>query len=484
MRPNLDFVNRPASIHMGKISLILIILVNLSFSAFSQTKTGENGTKKGKIDGIIGDESRRPLQSATISLLQARDSSLVSQTISDKSGHFQFNDIPQGQYRVKASAVGSASAWSPVFDLSAPNFTLKKLLLAPVSRELAAVSVIAQKPYIEQKADKMIINVDASPTNTGSSAMDVLERTPGVTIDKDDNISLKGKQGVTIMIDNKPTYMSGAQLASYLKSLPASALDQIELMTNPSSKYDAAGNSGIINIKTKKIKAYGFNGSVTLNHTQGVYPIPGGSINLNYRDGKANFFLNGGFTRWDNYRALDINRKYLDTTPDRAVNSIFSQHTTNHSVKPAFNLKFGMDYYLNKRTTVGFVLSGFMNTETNSSASNILLEDPNNTVDSIVYSPSTTKTTWKNGSVNLNFRHQYDSAGTELTADADYVRYNSSSDQYFDNLTYYPDMTKKEETILTGNLPSDINISSFKTDYTHPFNKDLKLEAGLKTSNT
>src|SRR6202022_793295 len=112
------------------------------------------------------------------------------------------------------------------------------------------------------KADRMVINVDASPANAGSTALEVLERSPGITVDKDDNISLKGKQGVTIMIDNKPTYLSASQLASYLKSLPASAIDQIEIMTNPSAKYDASGNSGIINIKTKKNKTRGFNGSV------------------------------------------------------------------------------------------------------------------------------------------------------------------------------------------------------------------------------
>ncbi len=172
----------------------------------------------------------------------------------------------------------------------------------------------------------MIINVDASPTNAGSTAMDVLERSPGVTVDKDDNISLKGKQGVTIMIDNKPTYMSSTQLASYLKSLPASAIDQIELMTNPSAKYDAAGNSGIINIKTKKNKTKGFNGSLTLTHTQGEYPKPSASLNLNYRDGKANFFLNAGYSHWEGFQNLDITRKYIDTF--RAKRSIpFSPST-------------------------------------------------------------------------------------------------------------------------------------------------------------
>ncbi len=460
---------------IGKCALAFLILVNLSFSVKSQDKTA-------KIDGIVGDEAKKPLFAATLTLLDARDSSTVKQTVSDKQGHFQFDQIREGRYLVRASSVGHSTVNSPVFDLKLPSLTLNGLFLHTVSGELAAVSVIATRPFFEHLADKMVINVDASPVNAGSTAMDVLERSPGVTVDKDDNISLKGKQGVKIMIDNRPTYMSSAQLASYLKSLPASTIDQIELMTNPSAKYDAAGNAGIINIKTKKSKAYGFNGSATLSHSQGVYGKPGASLNLNYRHGNANFFLNAGISHGESFRSMDILRKYLDTTPDRSVNSIFSQHTSGYNVNPNFNLKFGMDYYLNSRTTVGFVLSGFSNAERESSSSNIFLEDPNNAVDSIVYSPSTIHSSWKNGSVNLNLRQQFDSMGTEITVDADYIRYSSSSDQYFDNITYSPSMAKNAETILTGHLPSDIAIYSFKSDYSHPFSKTLKLEGGIKTS--
>ncbi|MBS1601009.1 MAG: TonB-dependent receptor [Bacteroidetes bacterium] len=327
----------------------------------------------------------------------------------------------------------------------------------------------------------MVVNVDASPSNAGSSVMDVLEKSPGVMVDKDGNISLKGKQGVTIMIDNKPTYLTATQLASYLKSLPASAIDQLEIMTNPSAKYDAAGNSGIINIKTKKNKTKGFNGSLTLTHTQGVYPKPSGSINTNYRNGKFNVFLNAGYTRWEGFQNLDINRNYLNVS-DKKVNSIFTQHTTMKFTNPEFNVKFGVDYYLTNKTTVGFVVSGFQNKESNLSTSNIFLKDAQNFVDSIVYSTGNTKGKWQNGSFNLNLRHQFDSTGRELTADVDYIRYNSGSDQHFQNTTYNSDGSFRDASVLTGNLPSTIDIYSFKTDYSHPLKKDLKLEAGLKTS--
>ena len=457
------------------ISIFVALL--LTFTALTSRAQSD-----ARISGTVADSKGQLLEASTITLLQTKDSSRVKTTVTDKAGHFRFDHVPAGKYLVMASSVGYGVLYSTPFDLAVTGtHNLPPMVLTASGTSLQAFAVVAKRPFIEQKADRTIINVDASPSNAGSTAMDVLEKSPGITLDKDDNISLKGKQGVVIMIDNKPTYLSASQLASYLRSLPASAIDQIEIMTNPSAKYDAAGNSGIINIKTKKNKMHGFNGNVNLTHTQGVYPKPSGSVNLNYRDGKANFFLNAGYSRWEGFQTLDIGRKYLDAD-FKTINSIFSQTTNMHFVNPELNLKFGMDYYLTSKTTLGFVVSGFRNKEENRSQSNIQLMDPNYVVDSFVRSPSTNNTTWRNGSVNLNFRHTYDSAGRELTADLDYVRYSSVSDQYFDNLTYAPDMQLLEENVLTGHLPSAINIYTFKTDYTRPLAKGYKLETGIKLS--
>jgi iron complex outermembrane recepter protein len=465
---------------MKKILAMLIILTIITgfLPAIAQDHVG-------KARGVVLDDAQKPVEAATVSLLKASDSSRLKIVVSDKEGRFLLENLSYGKYLLSISAVGHEKLFTRQFEIRAgqQNFRFDKIVLQTQSNNLKEVSVVAKKSFFEQKADRMIVNVDASPANAGSTVMDILEKSPGVTVDKDGNISLKGKQGVTIMIDNRPTYLSATDLSNYLKSLPASAIDQLEIMTNPSAKYDAAGNSGIINIKTKKNKAKGFNGSVTLTHTQGVYPKPSGSINLNYRNGNVNMFLNAGYSHWEGFQDLTINRQYFNEVgSSKTLNAIFSQQTDLKFINPSVNLKFGMDYYLGKKTTIGFVASGFENSENTNSVSNILLKDPNDIVDSMVYSPSTNKSTWKNGSVNLNFRHQFDSAGTELTADADYIRYNSGSNQYFDNITTYPDNSNRVETILTGNLPSDINIYTFKSDYSHPFEKNLKLEAGVKTS--
>src|SRR5579871_1360875 len=309
-----------------KNTLTMLTVFVMSFFALA----GFAQNQQGKISGIVSDESKKPIESATISILKAADSTVAKTAVSDKTGKFQIENINQGKYLVSVSAVGHTTFYSAVVELSSSNSSidLNNISLPAQSKNLQQVEVVAKKPFFEQKADKMVVNVDAAPSNAGSSVMDVLEKSPGVAVDKDGNISLKGKQGVVIMIDNKPTYLSATDLANYLKSLPASAIDQLEIMTNPSAKYDAAGNSGIINIKTKKNKAKGFNGSVTLTHTQGVYPKPSGSLNLNYRTGKVNLFLNGGYTHWEGFQDLDINRQYYTNGgANKVLNAIFTQHT-------------------------------------------------------------------------------------------------------------------------------------------------------------
>jgi hypothetical protein len=435
------------------------------------------------IKGSVQDENKSPLEAASISLIKGTDTLSFKNEVSNKEGKYSFSAIPAGSYHIRISSIGHVRVDGTVFTvvsgmktLELPAFNLQKQ-----NNELASVAVVGKKPFIEQKSDRILVNVDASPANTGTSVMDVLEKSPGVSVDKDGNISLKGKQGVTIMIDNRPTYMSGPQLAIYLKSLPSSAIDQLEIMSNPSAKYDAAGNSGIINIKTKKNKAKGFNGSTTLTYTQGKYAKPGGSLNLNYRVNKFNIFFNGGYTYWQGFQQLDINRNYLDPGT-KNINSIFTQSTHMKFLSPELNLKLGMDYFLDSKTTLGVVFSGYQNNETDISQSYISLKNANNVTDSLVQSFGNIHGIWSNGTMNLNFRRQFDSSGRELTADVDYIYYKSGSNQLFQNYTYDPDMNLLNSNTLSGDLPSTINIYSFKTDYTHPFRNDFKLEAGLKTS--
>ncbi len=461
---------------MRKVFFLLpVLLLGLLFIGFAQTNTG-------KIKGTVIDGNAKTIESSTITLLQSKDSSVVKMSFADKNGHFEFENIPEGKYMVSISAVGHQKGYSDIFEITPAknSMDLKTIELVQQSKNLSGVTIISRKPLIEQKIDRTIVNVDAAVSNVGATALEVLEKSPGITVDKDGNISLKGKQGVQIYIDGRPSYLSGQDLVNLLKNMSASQLDQIEIMTNPPAKYDAAGNSGIINIKTKKNKQVGFNGNATAGYSQGKYWRTNESLNMNYRNGKLNAFMNYGFNKNYGFQELAIHRTFLH--PDKTIDALFDQVAFMPRHNTSNNLKFGLDYFADKKTTLGFVASGFINPETQLNYNTSYLKNASNEVDSIVNSTSNTKDKWKNGSLNLNFRHEFDSTGRELTADLDYSKYLSANEQLFTNASFNPNGTKRGQTDLLGDLPVNINIYSAKMDYTHPLKRNAKLEAGVKTS--
>lgn len=460
---------------MKKIpTLLTIILLTLGFSASAQDNTGQ-------LQGKVTDAKGVPVTAASVTLLKANDSGLVKMTVSGPDGTYQFEKLALGSYIVAISAVGFETGYSSKMQVTGAGTTQAgALALNNRSGNLKSVTVSARKAMVEQKTDRMIVNVEAFVSNTGANALEALEKSPGVQVDKDGNISLKGKQNVIVMIDGRPAYLSGAELANMLKGMQASQLEQIEIMTNPPAKYDAAGNSGIINIKTKKNKQKGFNGNISAGCGQGRYFKTNESLSLNYRNGKVNLFSNYSFNRNDNFQQLEIYRRYKND--DGTTNAIFEQVSFMKRRNLNNNLKFGMDYYLTPKTTLGVVFSGFANTQKGSGNNTSYLKNPSSVTDSIVYAQYRHHEQWKNGSVNLNMRHQFDSTGRELTADLDYIRYDIHNDQDFVNTTFTPKWESRYVEQLRGDLPSIIDIYSGKIDYTHPLSKDAKLEMGWKSS--
>lgn len=455
--------------------LLIIISIFISTSGFSQSG--------GKIYGTVRTADGKSFASATVELMKNNDSSLVKMASCNSEGKFDFESIKEGDYLLGVSGVGHEKYFSNVIVITSDALLidLKEIkLLSSSATTLKEVKVASKKPLIEQKMDRMIVNVEAAVSNVGASALEVLEKSPGITVDKDGNISLKGKQGVQIFVDGRPSYLSGVELVNLLRSMNASQLDQIEIMTNPPAKYDAAGNSGIINIKTKKNKQTGFNGSATAGYSQGKYWRTNESLNMNYRNGKFNTFMNFGFNKNNSFQELSIHRTYRKA--DKSIDALFDQVAFMPKTNTNNNLKLGVDYFANNKTTIGVVTSGFINAEDQRNYNTSFLKNGNGVVDSIVYSTSNMKNRWKNGKVNLNLRHQFDSTGRELTADFDHAIYSSQSDQIFTNTSYNPDESLRGQTDLMGNLPVDIKIYSAKIDYTHPLKSGLKVEAGAKSS--
>ncbi|HKC34714.1 MAG TPA: outer membrane beta-barrel family protein [Chitinophagaceae bacterium] len=462
---------------MRKFLTILIAVIALSFSSQAQKTTG-------KVSGHVIDGNTKTIEAATITLLKAKDSSVAKISAANKEGNFLFENVGEGKYFVSITAVGHTKGFSDVFEItpSNTNVTLKTIELIPVAKNLAGVTVSAKKPLIEQKIDRTIVNVEASVTNVGTSALEVLEKSPGVSIDKDGNISLKGKQGVQIYIDGRPTYLSGTDLANYLRNLSSSQLDQIEIMTNPPAKYDAAGNAGVINIKTKKTKQFGYSGSLSSTWSQGRYPKVGESFNFNYRKNKINLFTNIGYSNRKNWQDLDIQRKFIEHST-KEIKSNFEQESRIREQGKSYNAKVGFDYFASKKTTVGAVFTGYYNPGEFGNQSDVLISDPNMSLVSRTLAKTTNDKKWKNFSTNVNFRQLLDTTGQELTADIDYLTYRSTNTQDLVNAYYDPFgiPTTKADTLL-GNLPQDINIYSAKVDYTLPLKKGAKFEAGIKTS--
>ncbi len=458
----------------------LLLLSGVTSAVLAQTTA--------KISGLIKDEQGKALPSASVSLLKARDSALVKIAVTDKEGKYEFENITQGKYLVSISSIGYKKNFSSQINVAGKDVQVPAVTALQNAKDLGNVTVTAQRPFVETKLDKTVVNVDASPTSAGSTALEVLEKSPGVTVDNDGNISLRGKQGVIVMMDGKQTYLSASDLANLLKNMPASALDQIEIMTNPSSKFDAAGNSGIINIKTKKGRNSGLNGSIMVGATSSMYRLHGktyflpksqNSFNFNYRKNKINFFGNYNPNYFKNRGTLVFETRYLDDNKNitgyNNNESRFQFEGNNHT------LKLGLDWYANKKNVFGIVLNGFAFMGKPRPETEATLSDANRNLLEKLVSKTDNDLTFKNGSVNLNWKHTFDSAGRELTADFDYIRYSNLSDMVLTTDKYNSSLQFQSQSLLRGHLPSDIDIYTFKSDYSHPV-KGGKIEAGVKIS--
>jgi iron complex outermembrane recepter protein len=457
---------------MKKFLLPVIFLVSL----VSQAQT-----LVGKVNGKIVDGSQKTLASATISLLKAKDSSVIKFSVADKEGRFSF-DAPAGKFIVSVTAVGHSKGFSKVFEVTEnKEIDLETIELVPLTKSLTNVTVVSKKPLIEQKIDRTIVNVEASVTNVGSSALEVLEKAPGVTVDKDGNISLKGKEGVLVLVDGRPTQLSGTDLANLLRSMHSSQLDQVEIMTNPPAKYDAAGNAGIINIKTKKNKLAGYNGTVNVGYGHAKYGVHNEGLNFNYKVKKINFFSNLSHNSRKSSNQLTIQRNIFDTSNN--IINYFDQKSNMINQGHSYNGKIGLDYFVSKKTTVGVVFNGFSNPGTYSNRNYTKIFDAGKLPESEARANAAYDQSWKNFSTNLNFRRVLDTAGQEVSSDLDFISYARKDNQLMVN-SYYDASgapTTKADTLL-GALPQDIKIYSGRIDYTRPLKKGARFEAGLKSS--
>lgn len=459
------------------------IILLLTFGLLSIFCTLVYGQENGSISGLVKDSVQKPLEGAVVSLLLVKDSSLVKSALTEANGTFLFSGLKDEVYFVLISEFEHQKYRSGeiVLDATHRALVLEEIgLLSPQSGKLDEVKITAKIPVIQHKMDRTVVNVDAMISSAGNNALELLEKSPGVIVEQNGGIMLKGKSGVMILIDDKQTYLSGQSLQDYLKTIPASAISQLEIMTNPPAKYDAAGNVGIINIVTKKSKLKGTNGNVALNYGQGIYARSFNNFSFNHRNNKFNFFANGGINANKIYSDLYINRTYRNE--DQSVKSHFDQNSKFGGRQYSGNLRTGFDYYVSDKTTIGMGVSGTC-VNSKSGVRNISeIRTPEETLINTVIADNTDGVIFQNGGLNFNYRKNFDSTGRSLTMDADYLRYESRGKESYLNNTYDSDGDFIATDLLTGTLPSKINIMALKLDYTHPFKDILKMETGFKSS--
>jgi iron complex outermembrane recepter protein len=455
---------------------ILLLFLLLSTTAVLKSQA------QSKISGEVAGMQQKPLEGAVVLLINAKNEAIIKSVFTDTLGKYTFTTALPDSFLINIGAFGYKKFNSAVLYVNREQQerTIEKIQLQQAASTLETAEVIGKLPFVQKKIDRTVINPDALISNAGTNALEVLEKAPGILVDANGAISLKGKQGVLIFIDDKPSYLSSADLTNYLKSLPASSLATIEIMTNPPAKYDAAGNAGVINIKIKRTKTKGFNGGINTSYGQGTYARSNNSINFNYRVNKINFFTNIGYSINNSYQDLFIKRKYYK--PSGALNTAFNQNSYIKKQNTGANIKLGADYYINKKSTIGIALTGFRNINKTTTTNTAQLYDSANALQNNISAFNPSKRNFKNGSINLNYQYKIDTKGSEIAVNADYIDYNSLMDQSLLNIIYLSNGNFSSKTNLLSNLPATINIKTIKADYSTPLKNNAKFEAGAKTS--
>ena len=355
------------------------------------------------------------------------------------------------------------------------NDTTSKLM---ASKKLDAVIVLSKKPFIEQQIDKTVVNVQADITAASSNAFEILQKAPGINITGEDVINMSGKAGVNILIDGRPTQMGNKELANFLRSMPGSTIEKIELITNPSSRFDAQGNAGIINIRLKKNKLKGTNGNVNLAYAQNVHYRSNAAVAINHRSGKINAFANVSVNNNKQHTNGYINRHV-------AVNNVvknFNNTTVDMDRNVSQNIRAGVDYYLNKRNTFGVLFTNNGNWNPFNTPGNTFISS-NGIIDSSLQ--TTNDNLYKNNRSNTNFNYKYeDTLGNELNIDADYTFFKNTNVTNLGTAYLNKANTNYNFTANDLDVATNINIYALKADYTKQLKSiKTKIETGVKVSN-
>jgi len=447
------------------------VLIFSSSQLFAQSKVN---SIKSEISGRLINESKQEIVYASIALFQ-NDSTYINSAISTSTGEFKIMNVPSGKYTIRIDHIEYASYTSELFTVSdGAEKTLPTIILKPADNTLDEVVITHKKALIEVKADKLIFNVASSPSASGTNGLDLLKKAPGVTLDMDNNISLLGKGGVQIYINNIPSRLSGTDLVTFLQSMTSDNIESIEIISNPSSKYEAEGNAGIINIRMKKNMALGFNGSATSSFTQGQYLRYSNGLSLNYGSEKLK-------TNFDITQSQD---KSYDTFLDTKMQneSILDLNSRELRDRKAINIALGLEYRLTENQTLNFSAINVINQNDSDLNSRNDIFDINPTeLNSILISKSVIDEPSINLAFNLN--HQWELTETSnLNTALSLGTFSSDKNTYQPNTYLEADGTTVSAVDNNEfNGETDIKLWSAKTDFEKSW-VNTTFSAGIKYS--
>ncbi len=432
------------------------------------------------LTGQVTDEKGESLPFANIALFEAGSEKLLTGTVSDENGKFLIETSKTGQFQLVISSIGFETFRSEPFEIRA---SIKKdfgsIKVVEEASNLSEVTVRATRPEITIEADKTTVNVEGTVMAEGNTALDVIARSPGIYVDQDNNINLNGRPGVTVMINDRQTYMSSNDLANFLRSMPAENIKSIEIINSPTSRFDAEGAAGIVNIKLKKNNIDGVFGNVSVGGMYNGLLSPNTGVSLNVKKGKWTNTASLNHNQFNFQNELNIDRNFQI---DEGVSS-FQQDSPITMYNESLFFQGGSDYEINDKHSVGGSIQASKRKEENIGKS--LTEISNPGTDDLWFIRSDNDTRVNNNRIfgNLHYVGLLDTLGTRLSADVDFTRMVQDSEALLTNSNWVND----NENQATGDFirtlnDMDYSIFTAKVDFVKPFGKGRVLETGLKGS--
>lgn len=440
-------------------------------------------TGHAQISGRVFDAQQQPVAFANVLLLNAADSNLVGGQITSDMGEFSFELPVPGRYFLKTLMLGYADEYSAVFEVGKPEQDLSHFIfiIKDHATQLATVELVGRKPLLEQKTDRLVVNVAQSITYSGGTALEVLQRSPGVRVNRQtQRISLAGKEGVMIMVNGKVSRVPDDALLQMLESISANSIESIEIIHTPPANFEAEGNAGIINIILKeqvKGDAKGINGNYSANAGYGKREKAGMGLLLNYREAKLNVFgrfdsnLDVNPQRFSNYRRVFVNGKTEET------DMVSHRPGLRTAVQ---NMRIGADWQFNPKTSIS-ILGAFFNRDRRVDAVNDVRYSTNEQLREHLLVHISEVNNYRSFTGNVNVQHQFSDAH-RLSVDADYITYNISRPGYYRNRSFDNNQALIQESEMRIALQTPIRAAVYKADWERRFGKAFKWEAGAKLS--